>query len=409
MSSDLVEIKQEDVSDRKSATASQLIMPSDDFLFMFGAPPSTSGIEVTPISAMRVPAVRGAVLQISEALGQVDANVYAVSDGSSQLATDHPAYELLNGYVNPWTSGPDFRGQLTYDALLCGNGYAAITRDSDGAPVELNRLQPERVFVYVHPDTMEPVYRYSPLEGAELQYAFDEVLHLRASSLNGVLGESPIIQARDAIALAIVMEAHAARLFKNGARPASSLNLTGTLNADAVARIRANLAAQHAGTASGSTIVLEQGAEFKQLSFTSVDSQFLELRTFAISEIARVFRINPILLGEMGRATFSNSTEMGRQFICFTLQPWVKRWEAEIALKLFDPAQKGKFRAEIDTDQFDRIDLNTRAAGYAAMIAARVMNPNECRAQEGLPPYAGGEAFFNPNTASTTVQENVSV
>ena len=355
---------------------------------------------------MEVPAVRNAVQAISEALGQIDANIFSTEPANTQLVKNHPAYLLLNGSVNGWTSGAEFREQLTRDALLFGNGVAAITRDAEGVPIELNRLETPRVRFMVHPDTMEPVYFYTPLDGESIEYSFSDVIHLKTSSLNGVTGESPIIQAREAIALAIVLQDHAARLFKNGARPAATLNIPGKLTPEAVTRIKAQVAAGHAGRESGQTFVLEEGAEFKTLSFSSVDSQYAEMRSFAINEIARVFRVSPTLLAELGRATYSNSTEFGRQFICFTLAPWVKRWENEIALKLFDPETKGQFRVELDTDQFDRADLNTRAIAYSSMIAARVMNPNEARALEGLPPYAGGEAFLNPNIQT---QETVSV
>lgn len=407
MSSDWIEVKQEAGSDHKSAPSSQLIYPSDDFLALFGVTPSIAGPDVSPVTAMRVPAVRAAVLAISEALGQADVHVFRLGDKTAEKAPDHPAYSLLHDAANDWTSASEFREQVTRDALLYGNGYGAILRDGDGRPVELSRLQPDRVALLVDPATLEPSYRFTPLDGAAIDYGFADVLHLRTSSLNGVLGESPVTQAREAIGLAIVMEQHAARLFKNGARPASSLNVPARLNQDAVARIRTSIAAQHAGSASGSTIVLEEGARFEQLGFSSVDAQFMELRTFAISEIARVFRISPILLGEMGRATFANSAEMGRQFIAYTLLPWVRRWEGEIKLKLFARADRTKYRVEFDTDDFDRLDLNARATGYSSMIAARVLNPNECRELEGKPPYAGGETFINPNIAN--VQETVSV
>ena len=355
---------------------------------------------------MRVPAVRAAVLAISEALGQVEAHVFSTGPNASK-ATGHPAYPLLHDAVNAWTSASEFREQLTRDACLLGNGYAYITRDGDGAPVELHRMQPERVEVFVNPETLEPSYTFSPLTGELVSYAYRDVIHLRTSSLNGILGESPILQAREAIGLAIALEAYAGRLFSNGARPSGALTVPGKLGADAVARLKASLLALHGGANSGGTMVLENGTTFSQTALSSVDAQFLEMRTFAISEIARVFRISPILLGELGRATFANSAEMGRQFITYTLLPWVRRWEGEIALKLLAPDERGRYRIELDTDDFDRADIAARATAYSSLIAARVMNPNECRELESLPPYAGGESYLNPNI--TNVTENVRV
>ena len=387
----------------KTSVASQLVSPTSDFLALFGITPSVSGAIVSPFTAMRVPAVRAAVLAISEALGQVEAHVYSTG-ANAERATNHPAYPLLHDAVNAWTSATEFREQLTRDALLHGNGYAAIIRDGDGAPVELHRMQPERVAVYVQPATLEPSYQFSPLTGALVTYGFADVIHLRTSSLDGVLGESPVMQAREAIGLALVMEAYAGRLFANGARPSGALTLPGKLAADAIARIKASLQALHGGSSSGGTMVLEEGTTFTQTALSSVDAQFLEMRAFAINEIARTFRISPILLGEMGRATFANSAEMGRQFITYTLLPWVRRWEGEIALKLLSPDERAGYRIELDTDDFDRADIAARATAYSSMIAARVMNANECRELESLPPYTGGEAFLNPNVTTETVR-----
>lgn len=126
----------------------------------------------------------------------------------------------------------------------------------------------------------------------------------------------------------------------------------------------------------------------------------MELRRFAIEEIARAFRVPPTLLMEYGRATWGNSEEMGRQFVTYTLLPWLDRWTEEFQLKLFARDERASAFAEFLTDDLLRADLAARATAYAQLIAARVLNPNEVRARENLPPYAGGDTYANPNTAS---------
>ena len=74
----------------KSAV-SQLVSPTSDFLALFGITPTVCGAIVPPQTAMRVPAVRAAVLAISEALGQVEAHVYSTG-ANAERAVDHPAY-----------------------------------------------------------------------------------------------------------------------------------------------------------------------------------------------------------------------------------------------------------------------------------------------------------------------------
>jgi HK97 family phage portal protein len=142
--------------------------------------------------------------------------------------------------------------------------------------------------------------------------------------------------------------------------------------------------------------------EFQPLTFNSVDSQYLELRRYCVDEIARAFGVPPHLLFEMGRATWGNSAELGSNFVTFALARWLKAWCGEIRLKLFDEDERDTFYAEFLVDDLLKADISARAAAYAQLIAARVLNPNEARARENLPAYVGGDVFANPNTTTTT-------
>jgi HK97 family phage portal protein len=96
---------------------------------------------------------------------------------------------------------------------------------------------------------------------------------------------------------------------------------------------------------------------------------------------------------------------MGRQFLTFTLLPWIKRWEGEIRLKLFAEAECDAYHAEFLVDDLLRADIDTRADAYAKLIAARVRSPNEARAMENRPAYDGGDKFENPNTTTTAPEK----
>lgn len=202
-------------------------------------------------------------------------------------------------------------------------------------------------------------------------------------------------QAREAIGLAILLERHASKLFANGARPAGWIGVPQDVPEEAYKSILAAWRKSNEGSDnSGKTAVLVNGSEFHSLTFNSVDAQFLELRQFAISEIARVYRIPPIFLQDYGRATWSNSAEMGQQFLTYCLMPWLRRWEAEVGLKLIEDPNA---YAEFQTDALLRSNFTTRMAGYSTAIASRILNPNEARAAENRPPYEGGDEFINPN------------
>lgn len=369
--------------------------PDDALLALFGATPTAAGASVTPRTAMRCTPVRCAVQAIAEAAGQLPVHVFKRGDdGSKQRDSEHPAYAILHDNANPWTAASDLREQLTRDALLWGNGYAYIVM-VDGKPRELIRLSPEAVKVAADPASGEPLY----LNG-NTPMPRESVLHIRAPGCDGIQGDSPVTQGREAIGVALVLEEHAGRLFGAGGRPSGVLTVKGASNANAIGNVREAWLAAHGPGKSGNTAILSGESTFTPITLNSVDSQFLEMRQLQIAEIARLFRVPPILLQDYGRATWSNAEAMGEQFLTYCLLPWIKRWEGEIRLKLFTPDERKSYFAEFLIDDLLRADFAQRMEGYSKAIAARILSPNEARAAENRPPYAGGERFENPNTTS---------
>jgi len=224
------------------------------------------------------------------------------------------------------------------------------------------------------------------------------VLHLRAPiSLDGINGEAPIKLAREAIGVSLVLERHAAKLFGSGARPAGVLEHPGKLGPDTAADLKTRWDAANSGADNGGgTAVLEEGMKFSPLTFSSVDAQFLEVWKHQVDEIARAFGVPPSMLFELGRATWGNAAEMGRFFVTYALLPIAKRWEMAISRALFTEEERATHFVEFDFDGFLRADFAARMAGWSSMISSRVMNPNEVRAKENLPPYVGGDEFINP-------------
>lgn len=364
---------------------------------LFGAMPATSGVSVTPQNAMRSPAVRAAVEAISEAIGTLPVHVYKRDGEARERARDHAAYKLLHDDANEWTPATGFKEQLTRDALLHGNGYAFINRDRDGKPLEFIRLHPTAVSVELDKITSEPVYRLSDGTNHRLLDRRD-VFHIAAPSIDGVSGASPVQQCKEAIGVNIAIERHVARLFANHGRPSEAIVLPNKFNTEALAKIKASWRSM---IETGMPAFLEEGTDYKQLTFTSADAQTLELWQHSVLEICRAFRVPPHLVFELGRATWGNAGEMGAAFLRFTLDRWIKAWQGEIRLKLIAPEDRDTFYAEFMVDDLLRSDLAARADAYGKLIAARVLNPNEVRAMENRAPYEGGDEFANPNITTT--------
>lgn len=377
-----------------------LSSPSDELLSLFSArPTSSTGIAVSAENALRVPAVACAVRTIAEAVAQLPLHTYKRDqDGSKTRATDHPAHALLHDDANEWTSAFDLKLQVTVDALLRDNGFAYVNKVG-GVPREILRLDPGTVTI--ESDGGAP--RYILQDGrSRRELAREDVIHIKPLSIDGIRGRGPVTLAAEAIGIALAQETHAGRIFGNGGRPSGVLKAPGKLSPTAAERLKTRWHEVHSGQSSGGTAVLEEGMDFLPLTFNSVDLQFMELRSFQVVEIARAFRIPPHLLFELGRATWSNSEEMGRVFLTYTLMPWLKQWEGAASRALFTREERKTHFAEFLVDDFQRADLDSRASAYSQLIAARVLNPNEARGMENRPPYAGGDAFVNPNTMTAT-------
>lgn len=375
---------------------------------LIGAPAADAGtlqVVVNEETALHCTAVRAAVQAIAEAVGQLPLIAYKRgTDGAKDRATDHPIYSVLRNRVSEIHSAQWFKEQLTRDALLYGNGYALINRSGDY--VELWHLSPAAVTVELDQITWAPVYKVRHGDNHETTYQPSEIFHLMGPSLNGYSGASPIQQGKGAIELAMLLEEHGKALFRNRAVPQFIYFPHESLNKSQAEVIKEALVKGTAGRNSGSSEVLFGIRDAKPVAFTSVDSQFLELRRFSVTEIARLFRVPPHMLFDLERGTWANTSEMGAEFLTYSLRPWLARWENEVAMKLFSEAERDTYFAEFLSDDLVRMDLAARADAYGKLITARVLNPNEARARENLPPYAGGDVFANPNTTSSTSPEN---
>jgi HK97 family phage portal protein len=192
-------------------------------------------------------------------------------------------------------------------------------------------------------------------------------------------------------------------LFANGARPSGVLEYAKAVTPEILKRLRDSFNSAHAGGANaGKTLILEDGMSFKQLEFSSVDLQFLELRRFAIQEIARAFKVPGTLIGDLERATWRNVEELARQFLQFTLLPWLEIWQAALTRVLLTPAERSRYFLEFIVDDLLRGDLAGRFAAYRNAVGGAWLTPNEARQLDDRPPVKGGDELIRQAGQSDT-------
>lgn len=371
-----------------------LAEPGDDLYALFGIVPTTSGgVRVTPDAALRVPAVGSAIRVISEAVATLDITVKRIeTDGTEIVAPDHPVLPFLRDQANDWTDGFSLIRDLVIDALSDDKGGTAfVNRVGDGRIAEIIRYRRGIIDIQFDETTGEPNYKVDARPVSPRN-----VIHLRSP-----FGRSPLSLAAESIGVAMALDRHAARLFGRGARPSGALKFPKGMGEDSVKKARSAWRATHEGEdTGGQTAILYDGAEFEPFTFNSTDSQFLENRKFQILEIARAFRVPPAMLFDHDRATWSNGEQQGREFLSYTLEPWLRAVEGALRRALFTDDERATHCIRFDRDDLTRADLSTRSTVINSLIASKVINPNEGRDWLGLPPRAGGDQFLNPNISA---------
>lgn len=372
-------------------------LTDEDILEMFGSGAMTSaGIMVSAEVALRVPAVSAAVRTIAEAVASLDCRVVEIgNDGTETVAREHPVNALLSDEANEDDSSFEMIRMLVVDALTRdAGGLAWVNKPRNGEPVEIIRYKPGMIGVeYASDGSGRRSYKISGRPVPK-----DEIIHIRST-----FDKCPVTLCREAIGAALIMEQHAASLFANGARPSVVLKSKKGLGDDGVKNMLKGWAKSFApGTKSGGVGVLYDGTELDQLTLSSVDAQFQQLRIFQLQEIARAFNIPSVLIGELTRATWSNSAEMQRLFLMLTLEPWLLAVEGAFRRALFSGEDRKRYAVRFERDDFSKVDISVLAPAISSLIASRVASPNETRPWLGLPMGpAELDAFVNPHTGAS--------
>ncbi|WP_442856285.1 phage portal protein [Blautia sp. An249] len=371
------------------------------YSFFFGG--SSSGKRVNERSAMQMTAVYSCVRILAEAVAGLPLHLYRYKeDGGKEKALDHPLYLLLHDEPNPEMSSFVSRETLMTHLLLWGNAYAQIIRNGRGEVMALYPLMPDRMAVD-RDDKGQLYYEYTtsaddaPIsKGSIVRLKPSDVLHIPGLGFDGLVGYSPIAMAKNAIGLAIATEEYGSKFFANGAQPSGVLEHPGTIKDPQ--RVRDSWMSQFGGSANSNKIaVLEEGLKYTPISISPEQAQFLETRKFQINEIARIFRVPPHMVGDLEKSSFSNIEQQSLEFVKYTLEPWLVRWEQSIQRTLFSADEKKRYFVRFNVEGLLRGDYASRMNGYAVGRQNGWMSANDIRELENLdriPAEEGGDLYL---------------
>lgn len=327
--------------------------------------------------------VHRAVRLVAEAA----ASLPLVLKQDSRELTSHPLLSLL-ARPNPREGGQRFLESVYGHLMVSGNAYVEAV-GVDGSPSELYALRPDRMHVVPGPDGWPAAYEYNV--GAQtVRFSVGQgevippILHLTLfHPADDHYGLSPMEAAATALDIHNAAGAWNKALLDNAARPSGALVVGGSALTDTqFDRLKSELEANYQGASNaGRPLLLEGGLDWKPLSLSPREMDFVEAKAAAAREIALAFGVPPLLLGLPGDNTHANYAEANRAFYRQTVIPLVKR-SMEAVAQWLSPGFGEVAQLEPDLDAIEAL-ADERESLWRRVSSASFLTDDEKREAVG--------------------------
>jgi len=358
-------------------------------------------------SALKLSTVSRCIDILSDSIGKMPFFVY---DSETREHVEHQISELLSIRPNAWQTPFAFRKMMEAERVSSGNGIAWIRRDRNTLkPVELvpiprgnwqTNLLTDGTLQYVlqHPYTQEMI-----------TCGRMDVIHVTAFSKNGYKGIGYLERAEEVIRTGRAAQQYSASYYQNGGQPSGILRTDSDLGGNVTVseadgttrtiskkdRIREEWEKRHAGPANAMRIaVLDMGLDYKPLSISNRDAQFVEQSALSVEDIARFFGV-PLYKLQAGKQSYSSNEQNAIEYVTGTLHPNAVIWEQELLYKLLSPQdiQKGlRIRGNLMNEL--RGDYQSRGEWYRKLREIGAFSVNDIRELEDMPDVAGGDDHY---------------
>jgi HK97 family phage portal protein len=262
-----------------------------------------------------------AIAMVATAAASVPWKLSETRARRTRYVENHRLMALLDR-PNPLQGSTELCEQLYTHRLISGNAFLHAVGPRGEAPLELHVLRPDRVAVMPGSGGIPKVYRYTidqrhvdiPVDAIS---GYSRVLHLKTMHpLDDWYGLSPMEAAAYSIDQHNQCGAWNQSLLQNGARPTGALMVKGGdgqpahLNESQFTRLRQQLDDQFSGAANaGRPLLLEGGLEWKEMSLSPRDMDFVQIKNASARDVALAFGVPPQLLGIPGDNTYANLKE----------------------------------------------------------------------------------------------------
>ncbi len=371
-----------------------------DFWYEPFAQRNDAGVRVNAWTALGNCHVWKALSVLAGDLGQLPVKLYRKQDGRSVEVEGIAEIECLRDEPNPWMLPSVWKETAMWVAALRGNSLNWVFRPTPQT-IRLVPLRQDRVEIQIDNElTGDFYYVYRTEAGATVPFDREEILHIPGLSVNGIWGLDLLEIAKNVIGGDLAVEKHMNRSFANGTRPGGVLSTDQKLDPEAKKKIRENWASIHEGSDNAGRIaVLSEGMNYTAIAMSMEAAQVEELRRLGREFVASLFNLPLFKLNSLEHsATRANLEQQQQEYLYGSLMRWLNRFAEEFRRKILSPQQRkqGYYYRWI-TEALLRGDTQSRYSAYGIAISNRIMNPNEVREKEDMPPYEGGNEYGNPN------------
>jgi len=346
------------------------------------APASLSGTQVTAATATKVATVFASIRLIADSIATMPLDTFIRRDGNRVPFRPKPAW-IDQPDIDRSVGRSDFYQAALVSVLLNGNAYIRIVRDG-GNILGFRILDPMRVKPQMdRRGFTEFVFDHTQVIPAE------DMLHITDIRRPGqIAGMARVDELKDVLGIALAMDEYAARYFGNGTLSSGIINTPGELTQEQADRLKDQFEKNSKGLRNAHRPnILTGGAKFEKMSADAEESQLNEAREFAVQEIARVFKIQPSMLGLTAGMSHASVEQQHIAFVTITLRPYVHKLE-----EAFSRLLPGESFLRFNMDGLLRGDLQSRYTAYSIGTQAGFLSTNDVRRREDLSPVEGGDA-----------------
>jgi len=374
------------------------VAASDPSLIEFLGQRGSTGGYLDPSRASGTAVALACISAISQNLAAIPMNIYRrAENGGRERAVDHPLFGVLHDRFNDRMTAFEGREYLVASLITTGNAYARIETNARGQVEALWPINPALVSVEML-ESGRLRYRISNPRGGTTIHLQEEILHLRDSiGPDGIMGVSRIQRARETFSLALCQQDQAAKQASRAFRTEGALVFPQAMSSDrkgeALDKLRARLTGE---VETSGLLVLDGGADFKGISMSSKDAEFLESRKLTNMDTARVFGVPPTVVGITDNATYSNVDSESRALVVRCLAPMARRIEQAMNIALLTTEGRRNHYIEHDLAGLMRGDQKARYEAYRIGREWGWLSSNEIRGWENLNTIEGGDEFLSP-------------